>query len=292
MTPGIVEQGVELTPLRLALTDEVVYLHPTMLYEDRMAVATPEGVTLELSLAGVGSRFIAASIDGMIELALIACSYIAARVLSDESQVFIALFFVFSFVVFFGYDIAWETLASGRTPGKRVAGLRVVKTSGAPVTFMSSAVRNLMRLIDILPSMYLIGIVSVLASSRNQRLGDLAAGTIVVREHRERGPRRRGKRAGTPGAATDWTGWTPSAAVSLRVEQLGAASWDVSTVTPAEVAAVRQFLTRRNSLTGPSRTRVAHEMATRLRPKVVGPEEGIGDELFLEALVVAKTERQ
>jgi uncharacterized RDD family membrane protein YckC len=250
-----------------------------MLPDDRMAVATPEGVTLDFVLAGVGSRFLAGVIDGIIQLTSVVVMLVLAALLQPWLGGYIsAVAAIFVFVVFLGYDIAFETLASGRTLGKRWAGLRVVKTSGAPVTFLTSAVRNLLRLVDFLPTTYLIGIVLILATKRNQRLGDLAAGTIVVRE--------RGG-AKTPKAEA----WAVSTGGGgLSDDEL--AAWDVSTVTAAEVAAVREYLARRATLTPQARTRLAYDMAVRLRPKVVGPTEAIAAERFLEAVVAAKSLRE
>jgi uncharacterized RDD family membrane protein YckC len=256
-----------------------------MLPDDRMAVATPEGVTLEFVLAGVGSRFFAGLIDGLIQFAAVVAMLVLAALLESWLGGYIAaVAAIFVFVVFLGYDIAFETLASGRTLGKRWTGLRVVKTSGAPVTFLTSAVRNLLRLVDFLPTTYLIGIVLILATKNNQRLGDLAAGTIVVRE-----------RGGSTAPSSDsWTGWTAGGAPGglaggLAADELEA--WDVSAVTADEVAAVREFLTRRGALTPEARTRVAYEMAVRLRPKVVGPNQAMAPEAFLEAVVAAKSLR-
>ncbi len=95
-----------------------------------------------------------------------------------------AIYVVVVFLFFWGYDVAFEVLASGRTPGKRWNGLQVVRSGGQPITFLPSATRNLLRLIDWLPSLYLVGIVSILASAKNQRVGDILAGTVVVRERR------------------------------------------------------------------------------------------------------------
>jgi uncharacterized RDD family membrane protein YckC len=257
-----------------------------MLYEDRMAVATPEGVTLEFTLAGVGSRFVAALLDALIQgLLVLAVMLLFAGILGDVLGGWgVAVVFIAGFLVLFGYDIAFETLASGRTLGKRWTGLRVVKNSGAPVTFTTSAVRNLMRLVDILPTAYLVGIVTILATSKNQRLGDLAAGTIVVRE--------RTASAAPAVSAGGWAGWTPPAPAGVGgVSADDLAGWDVSQVTPEEVAAVRQFLARRGSITYDARRRLGWELANRLRPKVAGPPDGIGPENFLEALVAAKSSR-
>lgn len=242
-----------------------------------MAVATPEGVTFEFTLAGVGSRFVAAFIDALIEAGLILTIGLFAWALSGAIGEWAAvLFFVGLFVVYFGYDIAFETLASGRTLGKRWTGLRVVKVGGAPVTFMTSAVRNLLRLVDMLPTFYLIGIVTILATPKNQRLGDMAAGTIVVREKTPSAP--------VP-SSSSWTGYsTASGGIDVS-------AWDVTAVTDDELAAVRQFLSRRTSITSEARARLGREMASRLRPKVIATQESLGPETFLEGLVRAKSER-
>src|SRR5206468_11279553 len=117
---------------------------------------------------------------------IIALVVVGSSVGGDEVGGFlIAGLFVAGFLVYFGYDVAFETLASGRTPGKRAAGLRVVRLGGEPVGFVASAVRNLGRLVDMQPGLlYAVGAATILFSRHNQRLGDLAAGTLVVRERR------------------------------------------------------------------------------------------------------------
>ena len=243
-----------------------------MEYEDRLTIETPEGVELELTLAGIGSRFIAALFDNLVEGILIGAIALALFLgLGGDAAVGI---FVFSFfLVFFGYDIVFEVLASGRTPGKRLTGLRVVRTGGQPITFLPSAIRNLMRLVDILPTTYLIGCISILVTERNQRLGDLVADTIVVRE------RRGGRREPEPAAALPVA---PPAA---------AAHWDVSAITRDELVAVRSFLERRYDLTWDARVDLARTLATPLRQKVVGAPQTMPEEEFLEHVAAAKTTR-
>jgi uncharacterized RDD family membrane protein YckC len=248
-----------------------------MLYEDRMAVATPEGVTLEFTLAGVGSRFLAGLVDLLIQGGLIIGIWLLSAGMSAAIGEFAAAFgIVATFVVLVGYDVAFETLGSGRTLGKRWTGLRVVRIGGAPITFVPSAIRNLLRLVDLLPSAYLIGIVCILATPRNQRLGDLAAGTIVVRERKLR---------------HEHTGWMGYAADSGQARGIDVSTWDASAVTAEEIATVREFLARRNAITSEARARLAMQLAGRLRPKVVGPDDRIGPETFLEFLVAAKSDR-
>jgi len=185
----------------------------------------------------------------------------------------VAVLIIASFLVFFGYDVAFETLASGRTPGKQAAGLRVVRQGGEPVGFMASAVRNLLRLVDMQPGMlYALGATTVFFSPRNQRLGDLAAGTLVVRE----------RRAPLPIARPA----LPDFAVADRY-----AAWDVSGVTAYELVTIRRFLERRWHLDPGARNRLGWELAERLRPKVVGAPPNLHPEQFLEALAEAKASR-
>jgi uncharacterized RDD family membrane protein YckC len=242
-------------------------------YDDRISIPTPEGVELELVLAGVGSRLVATLVDMLVKAAvLLALWIIGDSAGGDQGGFVVALLIVASFLVWFGYDVAFETLASGRTPGKRAAGLRVVRLGGAPVGFLASAVRNLLRLVDSLPGMYAVGAVCILFSHRNQRLGDLAAGTLVVRE----------RRAPLPAA---WPA-PPDFAVADRY-----AAWDVSGVTPFELVTVRRFLERRWQLDPTARGRLGWELAERLRPKVAGAPPDLHPEQFLEALAAAKAAR-
>jgi uncharacterized RDD family membrane protein YckC len=244
-----------------------------MEFEDRLTIATPEGVDLELTLAGVGSRFASALIDYLIQLLILIALAVALGVgfgVDSESGGYAAAaWIVAAFIIFVTYDVAFEVLASGRTPGKRLNGLRVVRESGAPVTFTASAVRNILRLIDILPGTYLVGIGSILLSSRNQRLGDHAAGTLVVRERRP----------------------LPAEPVLRSYRRVEAPAWDTSAIGPAEVTAVRSFLARREALTWDARQQLAAELAARLRPKVGGDTGGESPELFLERLAASKAER-
>ncbi len=154
--------------------------------EDRMAIATPEGVEVELTLAGIGSRFMAGGLDYMIQLTVIVSM---ALILRPAGGAGAAIFTSASFAMIFFYDVLFEVLGGGRTPGKRVNGLRVVRSGGRPITFSRSALRNILRLIDILPGVYAVGMTVMFISPRNQRVGDLAAGTYVVRDRHGDQPR-------------------------------------------------------------------------------------------------------
>ncbi len=234
-----------------------------------MTISAPEGIELHIVLAGAASRYIAGIIDLFIEGVLIVLA--AALFLNlPGGGVGEALLVVAVFAAVFLYDILFELLASGRTPGKRLTHLRVVRVEGAPVDFPASAIRNLLRLIDILPFAYLVGVISIMVTKRNQRLGDLAAGTLVVREPRV---------ASRAGADKEDTG--PQVAPD----------WDVSAVSVEELAAVRRFLERREELDDRSRQELAVRLEQGLRGKVAGASDGLTGELFLEALVLAKSAR-
>lgn len=253
-----------------------------MEFEDRMSIPTPEGITMEVTLAGVGSRVVAASIDGLLQgVIMFALGIIVAIVFGNADPfdpdtgtttlalIIFAVVNIMIFLVLFFYYVFFEAFWSGRTPGKRSAGLRVVDLGGRPPGFKTSAIRNLMRLVDFLPISYLVGIIAILASSRNQRLGDMVAGTVVVRDPRSR--------EDVTGDGGDFS-------------QEGI-DWDVSGISQEEVGAVRAFLERRGSLTEEARVRLARQFATQLRPRVVGGEGEADQERFLEKLVAAKAAR-
>jgi uncharacterized RDD family membrane protein YckC len=240
--------------------------------DDRVTIATPEGVDLDLTLAGVGSRFVSALVDFTIQTLLVLALY-AVFYFTGLGGYAAAGYAIFSFVVIFGYDVFFEVLASGRTLGKRWNGLRVVRTDGRPITVFPSLVRNLMRLVDFLPFGYLVGIVSILVTGKNQRLGDIAAATIVIRERRAK-------------AAEE-------AAMQSYVlpRSVETAPVDTSAVTAEELAALQAFLGRRHEIDAGARRELAHTMAERLRPKVGGAPEDLRGELFLELIAKTKAAR-
>jgi uncharacterized RDD family membrane protein YckC len=239
--------------------------------DDRVTVAGAEGIDLDLVLAGVGSRGAAFLVDLALQSATLFVVTAAAAAVTDLSTAVIA---IAAFVIFLGYPILAEAFAGGRTVGKALLGISVVSIDGTPVTFLAAAIRNVVRLVDSLPGVYAVGIIAVLATKRNQRVGDLAAGTLVV--HR---PRAAVAPSGLVGS---------SSAVASPAEMAG---WDVSAVTADEVAALRSFLARRDTLDPGSRADLAQTLSFQILPKVAGvPLEG-GPEVFLERVVAAKTVR-
>lgn len=245
--------------------------------EDRISVSTPEGVRLELVVAGVGTRMAAALIDAFIQsllvLAVVVVGSLGALAVGGLSGYAEALSAVAVFLIVFGYHVAFEMLASGRTPGKAAIGLRVVGAQGQPLGGLASVVRNLVRILDFLPLLYGTGLVAVLLSGRRQRLGDLAAGSVVIVERVVAERRHR-----------------HSPALPRFAEAGSGSTLDVSAVGVAELRALRRFLERRGDLPVPARARLAKDLAGRLGDRVAG-WTGSGDEALIEAVVAAKSLR-
>lgn len=152
---------------------------------DDLVIATPERVAFQYEIAGIGSRFLAQFVDvaiisvGMFVI-FVAATGLGALFKSAETAILFAL--ILGFVVVAGYFLVSEAVLSGQTVGKRTVRLRVVGDQGQPITLGQSAIRNLVRFVDFLPFFYGIGIITLFINGRGKRLGDFAAGTLVVRD--------------------------------------------------------------------------------------------------------------
>ncbi len=237
-----------------------------MEYEDRRTIATPEGVDLELPLAGIGTRGIGLMIDSLIQFALIVVAILAAEAVGSTLGVVIVSSAALLIVI--GYDVLFEVRGGGRTPGKRAAGVRVVMDGGEPVGLRASLIRNIIRLVEGLMLWYLPAMISVLVSRDNQRLGDHAAGTLVIRDRRQ----------------------MPAEPYIARANR-DAGALDVTGVGEDEIALVNAFLARRVDLAPHARRSLAAQLAGKLRPNVAGARAGLSDEQFLEQLAAAKANR-
>jgi uncharacterized RDD family membrane protein YckC len=140
-------------------------------------IATPEGVELKLPVAGLPARTLAWLIDAIIKIVAISLAGIVTALLGAAGT---GLHLIALFALLWLYNVLFEVFNRGATPGKRALGLRVMNTNGTPVGWAGSTIRNLVRAVDLLPGCYLLGFLSVYLSERYQRLGDLAAGTIVI----------------------------------------------------------------------------------------------------------------
>jgi uncharacterized RDD family membrane protein YckC len=162
--------------------------------EHFLSIDTPENVAFGYPLAGIGSRFLAALLDTALIIILqllvnfvllLLGNLLIGNPFEEGSTLgpwFIAIAGLVAFLFLWGYYIFFEMLWNGQSPGKRWIGLRVIRVDGTPITLSESIIRNLVRLIDFLPSAYGVGVVVMFIQAQSRRLGDLAAGTLVVRD--------------------------------------------------------------------------------------------------------------
>jgi uncharacterized RDD family membrane protein YckC len=227
-------------------------------------IVTPEAVPLELETGGLGSRVAAALLDGLLQgVALFWIITAAAVAGGGDTAAFIMILSAFVFVPVV-YGAVFEGLWNGRTPGKRALHLRVVQLTGQPVEWRHAVVRNLFRLVD-----QVIGALFIVITPRSQRLGDFAAGTVVVREPKGAAPQ-------------------PFALVPDPLRDALARRIDTSAVGPREYGMLRDFLRRRAELDHAGRLAVGRQLADLVRVRVpVSPGEAVPDEVLIEAAVVS-----
>ena len=237
----------------------------------RLEVETADHVVLRYDLAGGGNRGFAAVVDFVVATLIatgIAVTYFSFASALSESVLltFGGLVLLVGLTVVWAYFIALEWLWNGQTIGKRLFGLRVIGDDGAPPGFLAIFVRNLVRAVDFLPSFYGVGLLAIVLSPRSQRLGDIAAGTYVVR---------------APRPQLDY--------FSLRtVTPLGAGTEVAARRLSGEAQRlVREFVAREHALRPVDRARVAKELASRLRAYAPEADPAMDDVEFLRALARA-----
>jgi len=163
---------------------------------DQLIIDTPEQVAIRFPVAGIGSRFLAILIDSLIQITayvvmvLVFVLVISAAPKSTSTgelsrtgeKWLIAALILVHFLMYWGYFTLFEAFWNGQTPGKRLFKVRVIQDSGRQITFFESMIRNLIRIVDLFPSFYLVGVIAMACNRQHKRLGDLAAGTLVVHE--------------------------------------------------------------------------------------------------------------
>ena len=160
--------------------------------DETLDIQTPENVAFGYQVAGIGSRFLATLLDTSIILLLQAAVFVAFFLILRAFNItpldgglaswIYAVFGLVMFIFYWGYYIFFEMSWNGQTPGKRWTGLRVIRADGTPITLSESLIRNLARLVDMLPAAYGVGIITMFIDRQSRRLGDLAAGTLVVHD--------------------------------------------------------------------------------------------------------------
>lgn len=252
---------------------------------ENLSVDTPEQIALEFSVAGIGSRMLAMAIDTLIQGALYFLIILGVVLLMTKTAVghraaaaadvytnwVVAIAILLLFSVYTGYFAAFELWRKGQTPGKWALKIRVLKDTGRPINAFEAIGRNLMRIIDSLPTLYGIGLVCMAITKKNQRLGDLIAGTIVVHERVQ--------------AAIRPT-WIDAPAVNAAVAP--SLPSELARLDTRDLQLIEAFLNRRNDLQGYVRLSAADQIVTHLRNKAgIVPEPEEGPESFLERIARA-----
>ncbi len=250
--------------------------------KESLRIQTPEHVGFKYVLAGLGTRSTAFLLDTTFRALIILCIFLAvfmlARLLPNLNptgvmkslpRTWLFALGVFAYgVVDLGYFLIFEALWSGQTPGKRVQKLRVIRVNGQPIGWLESSIRNILRAVDILLGFYPLGLFVMFLSSRSQRIGDYAAGTVVIVERRSNVPMDRTRLRSTS---------------KLNVPDL---ELHISALEPKDYQLVRSFLQRREALDGRHRRELARLIVHRLMKRwglTLG--SNISDESFLEEIV-------
>lgn len=237
-------------------------------YRQHLEVETPEHVLLDYEIAGLGSRALAALIDTSILVVTIIATGLLGMWLARrfDSTTLIGVITLVDFALIWGYFTLFEGLREGQTPGKRWLGIRVIQETGHGITLRDATIRNLLRLADFLPPPYLIGTIAVAVHPRGKRLGDLAAGTVVVRDN----PVEAGVVAPTTVEEPDVIG--------------------APLLTDQEYQVLREFRARASQLNPEVRERLTANLVARFADRV--PARHLDDALFLSDLLAGETARR
>jgi uncharacterized RDD family membrane protein YckC len=252
--------------------------------ERDLDVRTAEAVAVRFELAGLGSRFLALAADLALQLLVVLAVFIVLMLYSAiavnhgpfrvvpggvqklGSALAIALITIASFVLFFGYFIVFELAWNGQSPGKRLLGLRVIRDGGFPVDAGASVIRNLVRILEASLGFYAISAVVTLLSPENKRLGDFAAGTIVVRDNA----------AAVPTLAT----------LAFDEDEADVAG---DGLAREDRALIEQYLARRGSLDGTAAQAIATAIAARIRPKLRASFHYLDDVSLIEHIARSRS---
>lgn len=230
-------------------------------------IITPEAVRLEVTIADAGSRGTALLVDGLIQTGIFIVLMMVFGSLLDGADFMTgaAFFTLVYFILFFAYFAVFEGLSNGQTPGKRSQKIRVTRVDGQPIGMREAVIRNLVRLIDSL-LVYVVGLVSILVTKKRQRLGDIAAGTVVVSERPTIAP----------------------IALHLPPPRAGAPVVDAAGVTSSEYDVIRSYLLRRPGLPDHVAAALAKQIADAIRARMgsSGAIQG-SDDVFLEEVARA-----
>jgi len=257
--------------------------------KDRLTIQTPEQVGFEYVLAGLGSRTAAFLMDTVIRwffvFAIVVIVALSLRFLpalnlsgwvADLSKTWLIALAVLAYsLVDLGYFLFFEALWSGQTPGKRRQGLRVIRINGQPIGWVESSIRNILRAVDLLAGFYPVGIVVVFLSHNNQRIGDYAAGTVVIVERKQ----------SVPGDRKQFL--APRVLTHPEIE------WYVSRLKPAQYQVLRSFLERRDQMEQGHRHELARLLSHQVFKKMSKSTRiNISYESFIEEIIALYEKRR
>lgn len=256
-------------------------------------IDTPEQVELRFNIAGLGSRFVAILLDHLFQViayllvivvlvvTLSGMTTKAASSMDSAGKWFIAILLFLHFALWVCYFALFEAYWHGQTPGKRIMKLRVIKDSGRQITLFEAMARNLLRIIDYMPGLYLAGVITMICNKANKRLGDFAAGTIVVHERRDEQPLLVQPSSFYSAPATPLEPWREPA-----VPQLFPAD-AVAKLGPQDLVVIEAFFARALDLTIEMRAMMAARIAQTMAAKMgAGLPEG-NPERALESIAFA-----
>jgi len=247
--------------------------------DETLRIDTPENVIFGYRVAGIGSRFLAALVDSFLILVLQLIANIGVLLVArflfgfslakDDSGLdwLLGIFGLVAFAFLWGYYIFFEMLWNGQSPGKRWIGLRVMRLDGTPITLSESIIRNLVRLVDFLPAYYGVGVIAMFIDSQARRLGDLAAGTLVVHD-----------RAAVTLESLAAAPAPPNPALSINA---GATQWPVERLTSRDLELAEDFLRRRDRLA--NRAELARRIAQALLARM-GADPALAEQVPGEVL--------
>lgn len=249
--------------------------------DDHVLIETPEHIEVDYELAGLGSRALAGILDTIIQGLLTALVVAGLGWLGERYNIEAALGFIYAiiiattgFLAATAYFVVSEMLMDGQSPGKRMAGLRVVRDDGSPITFLDSALRNIIRVVDMLPFFYSIGLIAMFFSRKAKRLGDMAAGTIVVKE----------RLFEPPGQATEEGAMAE--APEVPAELLARLRTVMHILSPEDYQTAERFLERRYELEVGTRENLGRQITEAILDRAgLAREAQYPPEVVLEALV-------
>jgi uncharacterized RDD family membrane protein YckC len=262
------------------------------LNSDQLNIETPELVAIEMPLAGIGSRFIALLIDTLIWGAGLLVLGILAWLFRPAMQAFsnlsyqwtVAIVTLIMFLLNWGYFTLFEAFWNGRTPGKHVAKIRVIQRSGRPIGIFESMARNFVRYVDQIPFFYAVGVITMFVTRQHQRLGDLAAGTLVVRDREQESPL-----WGETGARTFTAAvFSPRSGIGSAAPEphlsLSLPATSVARLSSSDLEVLEGFFSRRLDLPIATREALGQRIAAAIQAKSgLEPPPGVSVETFLEA---------